>query len=90
VDSIPDIGSFFYQIFACYYMPRTKSSQQKYKERTILIPCGHVPAWDFEAAVEDRQNLLKLGEQSAKEYIEKAKINRFENKPMITRRYSVS
>ena len=90
VETIPDIGSFFYQIFACYYMPRTKSSQQKYKERTILIPCGHVPAWDFEASVEDRQGLIALGEKAAKEYIEKAKINRFGDGPKITRRYSVS
>jgi len=90
VESIPDIGSFFYQIFACYYIPRTKSSQQKYKDRTILIPCGHVPAWDFEASVEDRQNLLKVGEQAAHEYIEKAKLNQFGDRPMIPRRYSVS
>ena len=90
VESIPDIGSFFYQIFACYYMPRTKSSQEKYRDRTVFIPCGHVPAWDFEAPVEDRQTLLKLGEQAAKEYLEKAKLNRFGEKPLITRRYSVS
>ncbi len=90
VEMIPDIGSFFYQIFACYYMPRTKSSQQKYRERTILIPCGHVPAWDFEASVEDRQSLLKLGEKAAKEYLEKAKLNRFDERPKIKRRYSVS
>ncbi len=90
VESIPDIGSFFYQIFACYYMPRSLQAQQKYKERTILIPCGHVPAWDFEAPPEDRQNLIKLGEKAAQDYIEKAKINEFGDRPRIERRYSVS
>lgn len=90
VDSIPDIGSFFYQIFACYYMPRSRQAQQKYKERTILIPCGHVPAWDFEASVEDRKSLIAIGEKAALEYLEKAKLNQFDSKPKLTRRYSVS
>ncbi len=90
VESIPDIGSFFYQIFACYYMPRTKSSQQKFKDRTILIPCGHVPAWDFEATVEDRKGLFELGQQATKEFLERKKLGSGEARPKITRRYSVS
>ena len=87
VESIPDIGSFFYQIFACYYMPRSRHSEQTYKERTIFIPCGEIPAWDFEAPVEERRRLFELGEKAAKEYIEQKKIG-FRAK--IIRRYSVS
>lgn len=90
VESIPDIGSFFYQIFACYYMPRSRHSQQKYKDRTILIPCGHVPAWDFEAAAEERKGLFVLGETAAKEFLERKKVGNGAIRPKITRRYSVS
>lgn len=90
VESIPDIGSFFYQIFACYYMPRSRYAQQKYKERTIFIPCGHVPAWDFEAAAEERKELFELGEKAAKEFLERKKLGSGEVRPKITRRYSVS
>lgn len=90
VESIPDIGSFFYQIFACYYMPRSRQSQQKYKENTILIPCGHVPAWDFEAGAEERRGLFLLGETAAKEFLERKKIGSGGIRPKIMRRYSVS
>jgi len=90
VEFIPDIGSFFYQIFACYYIPRSRHSQEKYKERTILIPCGNVPAWDFEASVEERKGLFELGEKAAKDFLEKSKLGNFKETPKITRRYSVS
>ena len=90
VESIPDIGSFFYQIFACYYMPRTKLSEQKFKENTILIPCGQVAAWDFEASVEDRKGLITLGEKATKEFLDRMKLGSGEARPKITRRYSVS
>jgi NTE family protein len=90
VESIPDIGSFFYQLFACYYMPRSRHSQEKYKERTIFIPCGHVPAWDFESPIEDRKALFEVGEKAAKDFLEKSKVGNFKERPKLTRRYSVS
>jgi predicted acylesterase/phospholipase RssA len=89
VELIPDIGSFFYQIFACYYMPRTKIAQQKFKNNTILIPCGHVPAWDFEASVDDRKGLIQLGETATKEFLERKQLGSGEIRPTISRRYSV-
>lgn len=90
VESIPDIGSFFYQIFACYYMPRSRNAQVRFKDQTVLIPCGHVPAWDFEARVEDRLSMMRLGEKAAQEYIDRKKMKGFKENPKITRRYSVS
>lgn len=90
VESIPDIGSFFYQIFACYYMPRTKISEQKFRDQTILIPCGEIPAWDFEASVEDRKGLIALGEAATKEFLERKRLGSGEARPKMTRRYSVS
>lgn len=89
VDSIPDIGSFFYQIFACYYIPRSRYSQDKFKEQTICIPCGEVPAWDFDASVQERQDLLDLGEKAALLFLEQKKL-RLKTSSPITRRYSVS
>lgn len=90
VESIPDVGSFFSQIFACYYMPRSRQSQEKYKDRTILIPCGEIPAWDFEASLEDKQGLIQLGKQATKEFLERKKLGSGKPRPKVHRRYSVS
>lgn len=88
VNHIPDIGAFFYQIFACYYMPRSRTSQQLFQHNTIWIPCGEYPAWDFEGSPEDRQNLISLGEKAAKTYLESIR-DIFRGKAP-TRRFSVT
>lgn len=70
VDHIPDIGCFFYQIFACYYMPRSRKSQHHFQHNTIWIPCGEYPAWDFEGSPDDRLKLIQLGEKAATNYLQ--------------------
>lgn len=85
VENIPDIGSFFYQIFACYYMPRNRKNQTRYEKNTIWIACGEYPAWDFESSQEDRMALIQMGEAAATKY--------FDQKGFLSkkpgRRYSV-
>jgi predicted acylesterase/phospholipase RssA len=68
VDEIPEIGSFFMQIFACYYMPRARETEHMFAERTILVPKGHYPAWNFEASDEERQELIAAGKKAALDF----------------------
>jgi len=84
VDEIPEIGSFFMQIFACYYMPRARETEHMFAERTILVPKGHYPAWNFEASDEERQELIGAGKKAAHDFFN----GRRHQKP--PRRYSVS
>ena len=69
VEHIPDLGCFFYQIFACYYMPRSRTNQQQFQHNTIWVPCGSYPAWDFESSVDDRLALMKVGEDAARAFL---------------------
>ncbi len=85
VETIPDIGSFFYQIFACYYMPRTRNNQKLFEKNTIWIACGEYPAWDFESSQEDRMALIQMGEGAATKYLDQKGF--LSKKP--GRRYSV-
>jgi predicted acylesterase/phospholipase RssA len=84
VDEVPEIGSFFMQIFACYYMPRARETEDMFAERTILVPKGHYPAWNFEASDEERQELISAGKKAAHDFFN----GRRHQKP--PRRYSVS
>jgi hypothetical protein len=81
---IPDIPTFFSQIFACYFIPRTYWLFKKYKNRCILIPIGKYPAWNFEASREDRENIIQAGKKAAEDFCDTFKVR----KPL--RRYSVS
>ena len=68
VDEIPDIGSFFMQIFACYYMPRARETETMFAERTILVPKGDYPPWNFEASEEEKQELIGAGKKAALDF----------------------
>lgn len=89
VDAIPDLLTFFSQIFACYYMPRTNEVHEKNKENSIIIPCGHIPAWNFEATREERESIIENGEKAAIAYCENHKNIILERRKPV-RRYSVS
>jgi hypothetical protein len=84
LDEITDLPTFFSQIFACYFIPRTYELYKKYKERCILIPIGGYPSWNFEASREDREEIIKAGTKAAEEFCDTFKVR----KPL--RRYSVS
>ena len=87
VSEIPDLLTFFSQIFACYYIPRTYSLHNQHPDRCIVIPCGHVQAWNFEATQEEREGIMKLGEEAAEEFVKAAHKFVFTKKPI--RRFSV-
>jgi hypothetical protein len=71
------------QIFACYYMPRARETEDIFSERTILVPKGDYPPWNFEATDEERQELIGAGKKAAIEFFN----GRRRQKP--PRRYSV-
>ncbi len=70
VSEIPNLLTFFSQIFACYYIPRTYSLHIQHPDKCIVIPCGHIQAWDFEASQEEREGIIELGRKAAEEFLE--------------------
>lgn len=88
VNDIPDISCFCMQIFACYYMPRARETEHLFSERTIVIPKGDYPPWNFEASDEERYELIRAGEQAARNFFEGK--NPRPRARIQTRRYSVS
>jgi NTE family protein len=84
LEDISDLPTFFSQIFACYFIPKTYKIYIKYKERCILIPIGGYPSWNFEASREDREQIIQAGTKAAIEFCDTFKVR----KPL--RRYSVS
>ena len=85
VEQIPDLLTFFSQIFACYYIPRTYALHQRHPERCIVVPCGYVQAWNFEATQEEREGIMNLGKKAAEEFLQI--FHQQSSKPI--RRYSV-
>jgi predicted acylesterase/phospholipase RssA len=88
VTEIPDLLSFFSQIFACYYIPRTYALHKLHPERCIIIPCGHIQAWNFEATQEEREGIIELGRKATEEFLRASEEFVVHKKPV--RRYSVS
>jgi hypothetical protein len=75
---------FINQLLGTYYSPQ-KSLPIKYKCRTITVPCGEYPSWNFEASVEDRRKLIEIGRKAVVDFIEN-KMYSYKG----LRRYSVS
>jgi predicted acylesterase/phospholipase RssA len=87
VNQIPDLLTFFSQIFACYYIPRTYTLHKQHPENCIVIPCGHIQAWDFEATQEQREKIMELGREATVEFLQAHRSFQLYSKP--TRRFSV-
>jgi NTE family protein len=85
VNSIDSIEQFFYQIYACLYIPAKKEYIKRIKQRIFVIKCGDYPMWNFHASKEERLKLISTGKEAVDEYFN---LNRFMVKPK--RRYSVS
>lgn len=86
-EDIPDLLSFFSQIFACYYLPRTYSLHKQHPQNCIIIPCGHIQAWNFEATQEEREGIIELGKKTAEQFLQAFNCFKLNSKP--TRRFSV-
>jgi hypothetical protein len=55
-----------------------------FSERTILVPKGDYPPWNFEATDEERQELIRAGKKAAIAFFNGVR------KKVPHRRYSVS
>jgi predicted acylesterase/phospholipase RssA len=75
---------FVNQLMGTYYSPQN-GLPEKYKTRTIILPCGDYPSWNFEASIEDRKLLIEIGRKAVIDFIENKK---YSCKGL--RRYSVS
>jgi NTE family protein len=82
--SIDHFYDFLLQIFACIYMPRIRSITASLSDRTILLPLGDFPAWNFEATKEERLTLIKAAAEATERFLARG------NKTLPFRRYSVS
>ena len=82
--SIDTMYEYFQQTYACFSLPRTLDIINKNKDKIIIIPCGEYPMLDFEASVETKERLIRLGYEAALSFVNGT------NKPVIKRRYSVS
>jgi NTE family protein len=87
VPEISNIGIFLSQLAASYYVPRNREHIERYGARTIIIPCGAYPSWNFEASPEDRQRLMAIGYNSTLEFIRSGFLKKAKKG---LRRYSVS
>jgi predicted acylesterase/phospholipase RssA len=87
VESVNSLMVFCSQLAASYYVPRNREQIEKHGSRTIILPCGDYPSWNFEASIEDRKRLMMIGYVAAKEFI---KSGSQQKAPRGIRRYSVS
>jgi NTE family protein len=88
VEAIPDLLTFFSQVFACYYIPRTNAIHSRNKEKCIIIPCGEIPAWNFELTRAEREGIMRMGNEAAESFWRDQTCLGTRKKPI--RRYSVT
>jgi len=84
VKTIETIEQFFYQVYACLYIPYKQEMLKILKHRIFIIKCGDYPMWNFNAPKEQRLNLINLGKEAVRDYFN---LNTFVVKPK--RRYSI-
>ena len=82
--TIEHFYDFLLQIFACIFMPRIRDISATLSERTIQLPLGDFPSWNFEATKEERLILIQAAAKTTEEFFERR--NRI--KPL--RRFSVA
>lgn len=83
-NTFSDFMEFTNQLLVAYYVPQS-ALPIKYKCRTITVPCGDYPSWNFEASIEDRKHLISIGKQAVNNFIDN-KMYSYKG----LRRYSVS
>ena len=84
VETIQTIEQFFYQIYACLFIPYKKEILKSIKHRIIVIECGNYPMWNFDSLKEERQHLMNLGIQAVENYFNVTSVL-----PKSKRRYSI-
>jgi NTE family protein len=81
---VNDIMEFVSLLTSGYYKPSYQSILERHKSRTIIIPCAEFSALNFEASLEERQQLVAIGRQAAENFFNETV------KSDCIRRYSVS
>ena len=84
-NEIENFYDFLLQMFACVYMPKIRQiTSSNLIERTILLPRGDFPSWNFEATKEERQMLIEAAAEATTRFLEQG------NRVKPFRRYSVA
>ena len=78
-----DIMSFVNAILSCLIYTRVKAMLAKWSHRTILVPVGHYPAWNFELSREDRIMLLEKGREAGQTWIDNPSLGHRVAKPRL-------
>ena len=78
-ESIQNLLEYFNQLLNSY-----NSKISKNMDHTIIIPCDHIPIWNFAITLEEKLELVNIGKKSIVDYFQYKTIQ----KPI--RRYSVS
>lgn len=82
--AVEHVYDFIQQLFACVYMPRIRNIKKQLGDRTILLPNGDFPSWNFEATKEERAELIESAARATEDFLKKGN----SRKPF--RRYSVA
>lgn len=82
--TIENFYDFLLQIFACMYIPKIRQIQTTLSDRTILLPRGDFPPWNFEATKEERMELIQAAAAATERFLETR------NRRTPFRRYSVA
>ena len=85
VETIQTVEQFFYQIYACLFIPYKKEILKSIQNKIIIIQCGDYPMWNFDSSKEQRQYLINLGLQAVENYFTKLS----SILPKTKRRYSI-
>ena len=67
VESHESLIVFLNQLLAASFVSMKKSN--RHYNKTITIPCGEYPSWNFEASKEDRKLLYDIGYKAANDYM---------------------
>ena len=80
---IEDFFTFLNQIHGCLYVPKFQFTDEDLL-RTIILPEGDFPSWNFEATMDEKMYLIKRARDATADFFKERL------KTCITRRYSVS
>ncbi len=87
VKDVSSLAVFLSQLAASYYVPRNREQVLIHAHRTVIIPCGAYPSWNFEASQEDRKKLMDIGHKATLQFLDCGLRSTL---PRGIRRYSVS
>lgn len=82
-EHIEDFFSFINQIHGCLYVPKFQFTEEDL-QRTIILPEGDFPSWNFEATYDEKTYLIRRAREATTDFFME------KSQRKILRRYSVS